>query len=144
MKYSYNQDQLINMSNWKYCKNLLDLPAGTIKTIRDIRLNRRKIRTKICEKKEQKWANIRHLRQVPTVNLDGSDKSDNLRFATVNARSVKSKQNLISEATEECKLDGLLLTETWLQDNEEDTSGGSEFNTNGYQIQTINRINKKV
>ena len=51
--YSYNHEQLIDMSNLKYHKNLLDLPDGTIKTIRDLRLPRRKIGTKICEKKKQ-------------------------------------------------------------------------------------------
>ena len=72
IKYSYNHEQLINMSYLKYCKNLLNLSAGTIKTIRDLWLNRWKIRTKICEKTAEKQANIRNLRQVPTVNLDGS------------------------------------------------------------------------
>ena len=52
IRYSYNHEQLINMSNSKYCKNLRNLPAKTIKSTRDLRLNRRKIRTKIYEKKK--------------------------------------------------------------------------------------------
>ena len=72
-------------------------------------------------------------------------KLDNLRFATVNARSLKSKENLISEAMENYKLDALKITEKWLQDNEEDDqwTKSSKLNTNGYQIQTINRINNR-
>ena len=54
IKYSCNQEQLINVSNLKYCKKLPDLHAGTSKTIMDLRLNRRKIRNKICEKKQHK------------------------------------------------------------------------------------------
>ena len=133
------------MSKLKYCKNLLDLPAGTIKTIWDLRLNRRKIRTKICERKAQKEANIRNLRQVLTVNLGGSYKTDNWIFATLNARSLKSKEHFISESIEEYILDALIITETWLQKNKEDDQWikSSKLNTNGYHIQTINRINKR-
>ena len=65
----------------------------------------------------KKKANIRNLRHILTVNLDGSYKIDNSRFAIVNARSLKSKENLISEAIEQYKLDALIVTETWLQDN---------------------------
>ena len=87
----------------------------------------------------------RNLRHVLTVNLHGSYKIDNLRFATVNARSLKSRENLISEAIEEYKLDALIITETWLQDKEEDNqwTESSILKTNGYDIQTINRFNKK-
>ena len=68
-----------------------------------------------------------------------------MRFATVNARSLKSRENLISEAIEEYKLNVLKITETWLQVNEEDNqwTKSSELNTYGYLIQTINRINRR-
>ena len=38
-----------------------------------------------------------------------------------------------------------MITETLLQDNEEDDQWAKSFelNTNGYQIQTINRINER-
>ena len=57
----------------------------------------------------------------------------------------KIKGNHISEEMEEYKLDALIITETWLQDNEEDNqwNKSSEFNTNEYQIQITNRINKR-
>ena len=63
-------------------------------------------------KQHKNETNIRTHRQVLTANLDGSYKIDNLRFATVNARSLKSKKTLISEAMEEYKLDALITTET--------------------------------
>ena len=46
---------------------------------------------------------------------------------------------------EEFKIDTLIVTETWLKENKEDDqwTKSSELNTNGYQIQTINRINKR-
>ena len=45
---------------------------------------------------------------------------------------------------EEFKTNALVVTEIWLKDNKEDDqwTKSSEFNTNGYQIQTINGINK--
>ena len=68
-----------------------------------------------------------------------------MRFATINARSLKLKKNLVLEAIEEYKLDELIITETWVQDIYKDDQGtkSSELNTNVYQIPTINRINKK-
>ena len=46
---------------------------------------------------------------------------------------------------EEFKIDALAITETWLKDNKEDDQWAKtcEFNTYGYQIQTIHRINKR-
>ena len=76
-------------------------------------------------KKAQKLTNIRYLRQVQTVNLNGSYKIDNLRFTTVNARSIKMKENLISEAIEEYKINELIINETWLQDHEGDDQQNS-------------------
>ena len=45
---------------------------------------------------------------------------------------------------EEFKVDAPVVTETWLKDNKEDDqwTKSCEFNTNGYQMQTINRINR--
>ena len=77
------------MSNSKLCRNLLGLPARKIKTIRDLRLNKKKLRTKIRKKTAKKGANITNIVQVPAVDLDDVDRSykvDNLRFANVIAR----------------------------------------------------------
>ena len=45
---------------------------------------------------------------------------------------------------EEFKIDAIIVTETWLKANKEENQWikSSELNTNGYQMQTINRINK--
>ena len=58
----------------------------------------------------------------------------------------KNQRNLILEAIEEYKLDALIITETVLQDNEEDNqwTKSSKLNTNGYQIQTNNRIKRRA
>ena len=82
-------------------------------------------------------ANIGDIVQVPNIDLDDVDRSykvDNLRLATVNARS---------EAMEEFKIHALIVTETCLKDKKEDDqwTKSSELNTNGYQIQATNRIN---
>ena len=47
-------------------------------------------------------------------------------------------------AIEEYKLDAFIITETWLQDNEDNQwTKSSKLNTNGYQIQTIYRIKRR-
>ena len=42
-------------------------------------------------------------------------------------------------------MNALIIIETWLQGNEEDSqwTKSSKLNTNGYQTQNINRINKR-
>ena len=72
---------------------------------------------------------------VDPHDVDRSYKVDNLGFAPVNARSIKAKEHLISETMKEFKINTLVVTETWLEDNKEDDqwTKSYELNTNRYQ-----------
>ena len=63
----------------------------------------------------------------------------------VNIRSIKHKEDLLRNAINDHKIDITIVTETWLQDTDEDTIWveGSQFNKEGLQIHTCNQQNKK-
>ena len=63
----------------------------------------------------------------------------------LNTRSIKSKEELIMENFSEYKLDALFITETWLQNTDEDNNWlqASEFHKDDHEIFNINRQNKR-
>ena len=90
-------------------------------------------------------ADIRNLRQVPTIDINNHEIVGTIRVSTVNTRSLKHKENLISEEIHNTNLDITIITETWLKDTEEDNTWtlSSEFNNDSYQISTKNRRDKR-
>ena len=52
----------------------------------------------------------------------------NIRLGTLNARSIKSKEEFIMENFNECKLNALLITETWPQNAVEDDTWFKQVN----------------
>ena len=61
-----------------------------------------------------------------------------IRVSTVNARSLKHKENLISEEIHNTNSDTGIITETWLKNTDEDDTWAhsSELNNDSYQILT--------
>ena len=93
-----------------------------------------------------KWkADIRNLRQVPTINISSHETVQTIRVSTVNARSLKHKENLISEEIHNTNSNITIITETWLKDTKEDNTWtlSSEFNNDSYQISTKTRRDKR-
>ena len=82
---------------------------------------------------------------MKTYNQDASEHVKNIRFGTLNTRSIKSKEKLIMENFNEYKLDALLITETWLQNTDEDDIWlqASEFCKDDHKIFIINRQDKR-
>ena len=62
-------------------------------------------------------------------------------MSTVNARSIKSKENLISDELTNREIDILIATRTWLQDTEEDETwtAAGELASPLFQLFTKNR-----
>ena len=121
--------------------NLTRLPTGTKSTIRRLKLNKKRIRkTKQWEQIKQTGVNFCNLHQVQTVNEDLHEKVNTIRAAHVNARSIKNKDDLISEYIESTKIDFTIITETWLQDNKTDKGWVSTtvLNNSGYKMSTEN------
>ena len=142
---TYSHDQLTYLSKSKLCKNLIGLPPGSIRRIRDLQLNKKRIKIKQKKTSTINHANFRNLRQVDTTNEVKQHEIEKFQFATVNTRSVKPKEDMILEALNEHQIDLLVTTETWLRDTEDDQQWllGSELNRDGFQTLPVNRKNKK-
>ena len=69
--------------------------------------------------------NNHNLIQVPTVTRDSTVFVDKAKFCLINARSLRNKSLFVRDYVDECSLDIVALTETWLTD--EDTTSVSEL-----------------
>ena len=127
IKHSYTSKQLKEMCNHVNSTNLTNLPFGAIRTICDLRLNMR-TRKKWSRTRRnivQKRINIWNLRQIATTDKNFDEIFKNIRISTVNARSIKSKENLISNELTNRRIDTLITTESWLQDNKQEKTWAS-------------------
>ena len=110
----FTRDQLFNMASQLKSSRYCILPHTVINTIRQLKINK-------CPSKLGAWC-IKYTSKVNTKNLVhkqlGTDHniSSNTRIGTVNARSVK---NIKVETSKIENLDFLVISETWL--GEEDT-----------------------
>ena len=106
--------QIINNTNHvKGCLN-----PGAIAQIR---------RLKITEEKYQhhqdltaRGVNQSDLKQIRITESNGLEVVNNIRLATLNARLVKNKDLIICQEVNNHKIDIAFITETWLQNTQED------------------------
>ena len=141
---TYSCNELIDLSKSQLSKILTGLPPGSIRKIRDLRLNKKRIKIKHHKTRSTSQANLQNLRQVITTN-EVKQHEKKFWFATVNTRSLKPREDIILEALNDYQIDLLVTTETWLRDTEDDQQWllGSELNRNGFQTLPINRKIKK-
>ena len=144
MLIKYNRAKLIDLKEQAKAGNLSGFPFGTIRRIRELKIQKRMQQRKRTNQNRQHGINVRNLRQIETHNpINEQLKYE--RIATVNIRSVKHKEDLLRNAINDHKIDITIVTETWLQDTDKDTIWveGSQFNKDGLQIHTYNQKNKK-
>ena len=121
----------------KYCI----VPHTVIDTIRQLKINKH-------PSKLGAWR-IKYTSKVNTKNLVhiqlGTDHniSSNVRVATVSARSVKNKLDIIVETSKIENLDFLVISETWLGEEDTHWLATSSLDTGDYRIQAINRQGKQ-
>ena len=121
--------------------NLSSFPYWTIKSIWQLRLNRRKNRkTRKTKQTKQNGIKFRNLKQILTGN-DIKEIIKNHRIGTINARSMKNKQEIIHETIEEYQLNITLITETWLKNSQDNDIwiNSLELNNGKYNMFTSNR-----
>ena len=120
----------------KYCI----LPHSVINTIRQLKINK-------CLSK----LGARHIKYTSKVNEKnlvhvqlGTDHntSSNIRVGTVNSGSVKNKLDIIVETSKEGNVDFLVISETWLGEEDTHWLATSSLDTRDYRIQAINRQGK--
>ena len=142
MVITYNKLQLLDLKKSAKFVNLSGFPFGTIRRIRELEIQRRiqqRRKSNQNNNNKQHGINVRNLKQIQTHQNNQLVKHE--RIATVNIRSIKHKEELLRNAINDLKIDITQVTETWLQNTNEDTAWieGCEFNKNGLQIHTCNR-----
>ena len=135
-KFSSDQLHIIRKECNKHPYELLTLPPSTIHRIRRLKIQRRKKRgTRAGVVKDAELS--MSLIPVATHAFHDIKISGNLRIATVNARSLKPKQHFLLDLLIEYKIDILIVTETWINnsDNDKTWSECSVLNTgNGFKL----------
>ena len=137
----YTREQLINMSSkLKSCKYSI-LSFSAIETIRKLKIN--KCPSKLGSRLNNYTSKV-NTKYLVQIHL-GADqiKTSNVRVGTVNTRSVKNKSDLIIETSKLENLDFLVISETWLKEEDAHWVATSSLATDKYRIQTINRQGKQ-
>ena len=117
------------------------IPHSTINTIWDLKINKHP--SKLGAKSNNytskvKTKNLVHIQLGAEQNL-----SSNVRIATVNARSVKNKSDLILETSKLENLDFLVISKTWLGEDDAAWISTSCLDNDDYRIHPINRQGKQ-
>ena len=98
---TYSHDQLTYLSKSQLCYNLTGLPPGSIKRIRELKVNKKRVRIKQQKTSTINHANLRNLKQINTTNEVRQQQTKEFPYATINARSIKPKEVIILKALNE-------------------------------------------
>ena len=99
------------------------LPIEAIKKIRTLRLNHKRRRHRYtCQKRrEPKHVDGSRLENLTKIPRKDQKNRTNIILGTINIQSIKSKELQLVDLLEDYSLDALIITETWLTNNDNDT-----------------------
>ena len=112
---------------------------STIRTIKRLKINRRRIRLQKFWKRAERKINLQNIVSlqkdidVPVLNHKF------ISFGTVNARSIRSSINLILELLVREKLDFLVVTESWLRHDDDHWLRSQQLAQHDYKCDNIPR-----
>ena len=131
--------------NIKQDNTYLALNPGAISNIHKYKINRTKINTSQRHEKQPRGLNKLNLKYIITTDFNDKDHMPNIRIATVNARSVKNKDQIIVQEHTNNDINAALITETWTKDTQEDLAwlSQSKLCWGPYDISIHNRPGKK-
>ena len=115
--------------NIKHDNTYLALNPGAISNIHKYKINRTKINISQRHEKSPRGVNKSNLKYIRTINFSDKDLTPNIRIATLNARSVKNKDQMIVQELTNNDIDAACVTETWTKDTQEDLAWLNQFNT---------------
>ena len=119
------------------------LPIEAIKTIRTLRLNRKRRRhCYTCQKRrDAKHADGSRPENLTKIHRNDQKNRINIILGTINIQSIKSKELQLVDLLEDYSLDALIVTETWLTKNDNDTQWlqTTPLNRNPYSLIHANR-----
>ena len=116
---TYSSLQLRDINNnIKHDKLYLRLILGTIKIVRECRINRWRVTTSTRYGHRPRDINTQNLITVRIIDFGGTITTPYLTIATLNTRSVKNKDQLLFQELADNNIDIGLITETWLKDTQ--------------------------
>ena len=142
---TYNRDELLALGlHYHDHPELKILPFGAIKTIRKLQINKKK-GTRTCTSRNPNHRSVDHtnLIHITPVNDSEIEVHKFIQLATVNIRSLKSKEILLETELITKHVDAVLITETWLDSNDENWVKTSELNKNIWNMHNINREDRR-
>ena len=141
----YDREHLIGIGKQvKVDRRLKILEFNVIKTIRNLRINRRGCRgrrKKISRVTPMTSENLTVVKVVVNHNIKPSQKS--CQMVVINTQSIKNKEHMIMEYLMDKQVDLAILTETWLCGEDETWVNALECNKNGYRLDIVNRKNRR-
>ena len=142
-KISYTRDELLDLKERHDNRRLpCLLPYNAIRTVRKLKLNKKKnrniTRTRLIE--PRRGVNDRNLIHIaPCNDTDQIKLRHGLSISTINARSVKNKDHLLSDEFTRNNSDCIIITETWLGKDDDEWVKQSCLTSNGYGIERRDR-----
>ena len=118
---TYTRHQLLAIKDMiKLDTRYSKIPFKTIQLVRKYKINKRPRKLDLkCKPIKQTRCNTKNLVKIDITNKDKVI-TNNLRMATVNTRSIENKVELVLENSELDNIDILAITETWLNNTDED------------------------
>ena len=111
----------------------------TLRTIKRLKINRRRIRLQHWSKQRRREALMTNLSDISPDPETPVLNNKNMTFRTVNARSLKSSINQIMDLLIREALDFLLVTETWLKPSDEAWLKSQGLHSIGYKYSEYHR-----
>ena len=139
---AYSPEELYALREHVYHKHSLRiLDPSTCALVRELRLNRRR-------KRGQRGGSNKHKTADPSVNIKDNHKNKhednrrNIQILLTNAQSLKNKEYILRDQIDQINADFVVVTETWLCEEDNIWAECSQFNRDGYKIKTAHRINR--
>ena len=149
--YVYNANQLKHIKNRvEHDRKLRILDYKACANIRKFRISRkntrrgRKISNAKCYKSKPRSVNFDNLILIAWIQESKITRfTKQVKFMTLNAQSIKNKDQLIVDYLLTEHIDIATITETWLKDTNDIWLQGCELNKNSYKITCPNRKNRQ-
>ena len=143
----YTRDDLLKLKDTDLNnKSIRTIPNyQALRNIKNFRINHRRIRIQNWKKSEVIRINMNNLAVLPMDPDHQILNNKNIKFGTVNARSVKQNFSIILDLLVRENLDFLVITESWLKENVESWSwlNAQALHDLNYKHDSVPRPGKK-
>ena len=142
---SYTKQELLALKDRTLHHRIYTLSPATCVNIRTYRIQKRKFRRKRGGRRKNIRPQSYNPRNVIKIKLHHKNSfknvCENVKLATINTQSLKPKSAMLWNYIIDENIDISVLTETWLQSEDQLWIQTRDLNINQFRIQTVNRNN---